>query len=180
MTPEQIKLKLQKFRQKEQALLLKEQAIAEFRPLFIQMKANIRQETVNNNILIVKELFSTFQEGMKSEDIIKSIEGLSKKIDNVEMAKATENMVRGLARLEKKNYFDTDEFKSIFLEGLDKVINTLVDPNEVPDLTTYVRNNAGKIKVVTEDYQGFTLKHSWSYDSDGNLKSVRTVRNESQ
>lgn len=172
MKPSDIKLKIQKIKNKEQELLLKEQAIAEFKPLFDKMKSSIKEKTVNNNILVIKEMFSSLNENMDSSDVIEAINKLSDKTDNEKMLLAMNKMVTNLSKLEKKNYFDVEEFNKIFVNGLSKVINAVVDPNEIPSSTIYKRNQKDKIISVTENYEDQTIKYNWIYNSRGKLIRV--------
>lgn len=178
MNTEDIKKKIASIKQKENELSLREQAIAEFKPLFDGLKSNVQQVTATNNILILKEIFSDTTIEMNSESMLKAIENQSELINNEKLVAELKKMVKGIQSLEKKNYFDKDEFNQVFLNGLNKVINIIVDSNEIPNLTEYSRNQNGNIKTVTESYNNYTLEHNWNYDSKGNLISVRTVRNE--
>lgn len=176
MKLKEIKNRIAKLKKKEQELLLKEQTIAEFRPLYDTIRANTKQETVNNNILIIRELFKSFdlnhRDGLAG--VAQSISDQSKKINskNAPIVKALEGMVLELAKLEKKNYFDIKEFNQVFTQGLKKVLNVVVDPKEIPNSTTYTRNGNGKITSVLEKFDKKNVKHNWSYNKDGQLIKV--------
>ena len=172
MTPDEIKKRIESLKQRENELLIKENAIAEFKPLFENSRAKIKEATVNNNVLVLKELLQSTQNGADFNEVITSIEKLANKTDNMKMLAAMKSMVDKLSILENKNYFDTKEFNTIFMNGLNKVINAVVDPNQIPEETNYTRNSKGKISTVTEKYSDQTIKFNWQYDSKGRLSKV--------
>lgn len=79
-----------------------------------------------------------------------------------------------------------EEHRVVFEKQLLKIINgftdilakqAVVNQNQMPNSTAYIREN-GRIVRVVESYDKFTLIHIWSYDADGNLVSVRTTKND--
>ncbi len=177
MTTEELKAKLASIKLKEQELSLKEQAIAEFKPLFDGLKSNVQQATATNNILVLKEIFSNTTLEMNSASILEAIESQSELINNELLVSELKKMVQGIAELEKKNYFDPEEFKNTFINGLSKVINIVVESNKIPNSTEYSRDAENKIKTVTERYDTYILESTWAYNSKGYLVNVRTVKN---
>ena len=91
------------------------------------------------------------------------------------IVKEIKNLLREVSKLEKKTFFDQDEFNKAFNDSVKKIINAIDVPEEIPELVSYTRRPSdNKITRVIERFSDYRLEHSWSYDGKGNLLKVST------
>jgi hypothetical protein len=177
--------KLKRLEKTKKEVELKENAIRNFNPLYETLLEHTQDKVNNNKSIFLKEAISSLEiEKMDNLELIEVIDkqtSVLKDKNSKLILNELKGILEGISKLENKTYFDKDVFNKVFTNGITKIINVLVDNNEIPESTRYNRSLiAGKRKItkVTEDYTDHKLIYNWVYDSSGELVQVKTNREE--
>lgn len=191
MNVEDIKKLAKQLKEKQEELDRRERAIESVMPIGTKILAETGQNAID---AIVEKLSQAFKEQsyeqlttavneMVSKDFsellekqTKSIQSVSAKSEIYDTLREVKRLISTVKNLKVDGGFDQSEFTKQLNTTVSKVVNIAIRKNEVPSKTEYKRTAKGKISTVTEQYSDYTLTHTWSYDSNGRLKSVRTVR----
>jgi len=180
-------MKIDELQEKVGQLKLQKQQLAEratvvnaLLPVSNQLQTIIKDKVETNKMLFFQQLVDGIEKKLNQNgDIIDAINSqteLLKDKNSQKIVAEIKNLLEVVSEMGKKTYFDQNEFNSVFTQGIEKIANLLMTPDEVPTETTYTRRLDGKIVRVVEKYNGFTLEHNWLYDSNDELIKVKTDR----
>lgn len=191
MNVDDIKKLAKQLKEKQEELDRRERAIESVMPIGTKILAETGQNAIDS---IVEKLSQAFKEQsydqltsavneMVSKDFsellekqTKSIQLVSAKSEIYDTLREVKRLISTVNNLKVDGGFNQSEFTKQLNITVSKVVNLAIKQNEVPSQTEYQRTAQGKINTVTEQYSDYTLTHTWSYDSNGRLKSVRTVK----
>ncbi len=179
---EEIKRKVARLEKRKLELDQREVILDSLLPLGSKLAARIKSKVESNKISLFTEtiagVISKIDDLDNTSEIVEAIEKQTKGLKDKstqQIVKEIKNLLRVVAKLEKKTFFDQNAFSEAFNASVKKIINAIDIPEEIPELVSYTRRPSdNKITKVIERFSKHRLEHSWSYDGKGNLLKVST------
>ena len=179
--------KIDELKKKANKIRLLRQQVAErsgveqmMTPISEKLRAIVNHKIETNKLLFLQELLSGIEKKLSNnDDIVSAIKSQTNALEDksgMVVVNELKKLLTEVSKLGEKKYFDQKQFDSLFKSGVEKITNLLISQDEVPRETVYQRRGDEKISKVIEKYDGFTLEHTWNYDSNANLINVKTVK----
>jgi hypothetical protein len=184
MTTDKLKKELQRLKKIEEQhndmvtkALVGTTAISEDLAIKVNSAINKSSEVLEQTINTLTEILEEYDPSKVVDAINSQTSSLNNGI-NKEVVKEMKTLIDEVKELQTKEGFSQKQFNKVFNDGIEKVLNLFVSQNEAPDMTEYARGADGKIRTITEEYDGYTITHKWTYNQNGQLIKVKTTRNE--
>lgn len=176
-----VKQKVSELKRREAVVSNSEQIINALSGIYKNSLKEVKEDVSDNNLAFFKQLSKNIEDKISDKDdaLLKSIDKLGSSLSDSTKASITKelrSLVLEIKSFSTKNSFDQEAFNNSFIQAIEKINNLIIANNDVPNKTVYVRDKNGNIVKITEQFDNFTLIHTWNYDNQLNLSSVSTVK----
>ena len=181
---DELKTKIDELKKKEREIDVMYQTISILQPLYTISKEKLSERVAQNSLDVIKDTVAKatniIKEGLKFDELIAKLDAQIEIIENKsdkEVIVELKTVILKLQDLSEKTVLSTESITEAFDQSIHNIVNILTKQNELPNTTEYKRVG-DKISQVIEKYNRYTLTHKWSYNKEGALIKVTTVKDE--